>query len=126
MSTILRGYTTVEYYPMLQSSELKLEIKVPKRDRSDFSIEVADRDFQNFNGQVTDTINFLDKNLLQLKALKSKLPDINWEIDYGFKPKVTTSELAVEGLHFPVELLKLCSELQIEIVLSLYDGKLFE
>ena len=33
-------------------------------------------------------------------------------------------ELAVEGLHFPLQLLRLCTELKVEILVSLYDGNL--
>jgi hypothetical protein len=126
MSTILRGYTSTENHSLLQSLELYIEIKAPKENRLDFIIDITDKDFQDFNGQITDTIVFLSKNLLPLKDLRNKVSPLYWEIDYGYNTKVATGELAVEGLHFPIELLRLCVDLQIELQISLYDGKLFE
>ncbi|HUC81795.1 MAG TPA: hypothetical protein VMR70_12820 [Flavisolibacter sp.] len=125
MSTVLRGYTSIENDLPLKSSELQLELKAAKGKRTDFLIDITDKDFEDFNGQVTDTIAFLTTNRVQLVELKDAIPDIIWEIDYGYNTKVATGELAVEGLHLPLELLRLCSELKIEILISLYDGKLF-
>ena len=125
MSTILRGYTLTQNELNLQSFGLPIELKPSKGNRTDFLIEITDKDFKDFNGQVMDTIAFLTANQVQLVELKNKIPDINWEIDYGYNTKVATGELAVEGLHLPVALLRLCSDLNIEILVSLYDGKLF-
>jgi len=126
MSTILRGYTSTEKHSLLQSSELNIEIKVPKDDKIDFIIDVTDKDFQDFNGQITDTISFLTENLSQLSDLKNKMADLYWVLDYGYNTKVATGEFAVEGLHFPLQLIRLCTELNIEILVSLFDGNLFE
>jgi len=72
MSTILRAYTLTENHSLLQSSELNIEIKSPK-DRIDFIIDVTDKDFQDFNGQIKDTIRFLTQNFSQLGDLKNKV-----------------------------------------------------
>jgi hypothetical protein len=125
MSTILRGYTSTENHALLQSSELNIDIKSPEDDRIDFIIDVTDKDFQDFNGQIKDTIRFLTGNFSQLSDLKNKVADLKWEVDYGYNTKVATGELAVEGLHFPLQLLSLCTELKLEILVSLYDGNLF-
>ena len=126
MNTILRGYTSPENQSLLQSAELNIELNAPKGNRLDFIIDVTDKDFIDFNGQISDTTGFLTENFLQLSYLKNKVTDLYWEVDYGYNTKVATGELAVEGLRFPLELLKLCAELEIEILVSLYDGNLFE
>ena len=126
MSTILRGNTSTETGLTLQSFGMPIELKPSKSNRTDFLIEISDKDFEDFNGQVTDAIAFLNTNRVQLFELKNAIPDISWEMDYGYNTKVAIGELAVEGLHLPLELLKLCSELNIEILISLYDGKLFD
>jgi len=51
---------------------------------------------------------------------------LNREVDYGYNTKVATGELAVERLHFPLQLLRHCAELKVKIPVSLYDGNLFE
>lgn len=125
MSTVLRGYTSTENELTLRTFGLPIELKASKGKRTDFLIDITDKNFEDFNGQVTDTIAFLTTNRVQLGELRNSIPGISWEIDYGYNTKVATGELAVEGLHLPLELLRLCSELKIEILISLYDGKLF-
>lgn len=72
MSTILRGYTSIENKSVIQSPELNIELKNFK-DSSQiiFIIDVAESDFQNFDSQINDTINFLRKNRLHLAELKN-------------------------------------------------------
>ena len=126
MSTILRGNITPESKSILQSSELNIEVKAEKENRNSFIIDITDKDFQDFDGQIADTIDFLNTQHSQLMVLKSQIPGMFWYIDYGYNTKVATGELVYEGLRLPLELIRLCSELQIEILLSLYDGKQFE
>jgi hypothetical protein len=61
-----------------------------------------------------------------LNELKSHIPNLSWDIDFGYNTKVATGELTVEGLHFPVELLTICARLAIELLVSLYNANQFE
>lgn len=85
-----------------------------------------DTDFDDFKGQVAGTIDFLKNKYSLLNELKEKITDLNWVIDCGYNTKVATGESAVESLHLPLELLKMCSDLQIGFLISLYDGNRFE
>lgn len=126
MSTILRGCTSSSHHTILLTSGLNINIAPAEGSNITFVIDITDRDFQNFKGQIADTIKFLKANHSVLYEIKNKIPDLDWEIEYGYSTKVATGELAVEGLLIPLTLVKLCSELQIEILVSLYDGTLFE
>jgi hypothetical protein len=68
----------------------------------------------------------LEKNKSALFALKSNIGQLSWDIDFGYKPKIVSGELAIEGLLFPIRLIEICSQLGIELLVSLYDSRLFE
>jgi len=126
MSTILRGFTSLETILEIQVEGLEVEYRTWKDGKRTFIIDVTDRNFTDFEGQVNDTISFLKANEQQLVELKSHIPNLSWDIDFGYNTKIATGELAVEGLHFPAELLAICVRLGIELLVSLYNENQFE
>jgi hypothetical protein len=126
MSTILRGFSSVETIPEIRVEGLEIEYRTRKDGRRYFIIDVTDRSFTDFDGQVSDTIAFLNANEQRLVKLKSQIPNLAWDIDFGYNTKVETGELAVEGLLFPVDLLALCAGLKIALLVSLYNVNQFE
>jgi hypothetical protein len=126
MSTILRGYTSVQNQSKIFSNELKLDIRAAKDGRVIFIVDISDKDFKDFDTQVEDTIEYLTKNKAALLALKNNIGQLSWNIDFGYAPKIVSGELAVEGLFFPLQLVENCSELGIELLISLYDSRLFQ
>ena len=126
MSTILRGFTSLKTIPDTKVEGLEIEYKTIKEGKQIFIIDITDSNFTDFERQVRDTIAFLRTNEQRLIKLKNHIPNLSWDIDFGYNTKVATGELAVEGLLFPVELLELCSRLGIELLVSLYNGNQFE
>jgi hypothetical protein len=126
MSTILRGFSSVETIPEIRVEGLEIEYRTRKDGRRYFIIDVTDRSFSDFDGQVSDTMAFLNANEQRLVKLKSQIPNLAWDIDFGYNTKVETGELAVEGLLFPVDLLALCAGLKIALLVSLYNVNQFE
>jgi hypothetical protein len=126
MSTILRGFSSVETIPEIRVEGLEIEYRTRKDGRRYFIIDVTDRSFTDFDGQVSDTMAFLNANEQRLVKLKSQIPNLAWDIDFGYNTKVETGELAVEGLLFPVDLLALCAGLKIALLVSLYNVNQFE
>jgi hypothetical protein len=126
MSTILRGFSSVETIPEIRVEGLEIEYRTRKDGRRYFILDVTDRSFTDFDGQVSDTIAFLNANEQRLVKLKSQIPNLAWDIDFGYNTKVETGELAVEGLLFPVDLLALCAGLKIALLVSLYNVNQFE
>lgn len=122
----LRGYSSIETIPEIRIEGLEIEYRAKKNGTMSFTIEFTDRNFIDFEGQVTDTISFLKANEQRLVELKSRIPNLSWDIDFGYNTKVATGELAIEGLHFPVELLGVCARLEIELLVSLYNANQFE
>lgn len=126
MSTILRGFTSLETIPEIKVEGLEIEYRTSKEGKQTYIIGITDRNFTDFEEQVRDTIDFLKTNEQRLIELKNHTSNLSWDIDFGYNTKVAIGELAVEGLLFPVELLELCSRLGIELLVSLYNGNLFE
>ena len=126
MSTILRGFTSLETISEIKVEGLEIEYRTRKDGKRYFIMDIADRNFTDFDGQVKDTIAFLKANEQRLVALKGQIPNLSWDIDFGYNTKVATGELAVEGLHFPAELLAICARLGIELLVSLYNANQFD
>src|SRR5574337_1756126 len=108
MSTILRGFTSLQTIAKTKVEGLEIEYKTWGNGKQGFIIDITDKNFTDFDGQVKDTISFLKTKEKQLAELKNSVPTLVWDVDFGYKTKVTTGELAVEGLLLPVELLFLC------------------
>jgi len=71
MSTILRGYTSIQNKSKIVSQELKVEIKTSKDGRALFIIDIADKNFTDFEGQITTLLNIwkkINRLCLPLKA----------------------------------------------------------
>jgi hypothetical protein len=126
MSTILRGFTILETIPETTVEGLETEYRTMNDGKVFFIIDVTDKNFTDFDGQVNGTIAFLKANEHRLNELKSQIPNLSWDIDFGYNTKIATGELAVEGLHFPAELLAICAKLGIELLVSLYNANQFE
>ena len=121
MSTILRGFTSLKIVPEIRVEGLTIAYKILKSGKQCFIIDISDRNFTDFDGQINDTIRFLKTNKQRLIELKSSIDNLYWDIDFGYNTKVATGELSVEGLLFPVELLSLCASLEIKLLVSLYN-----
>ncbi len=126
MSTLLRGLTLIENEPKIYSDTLTIEIKPSKNDKARFQVEITDRDFADLKGQFADTVAFLEKNKISLQQVKNRLSDLSWHIDFGYMSKLVTGSIAIEAIFLPLPLLKLCSELEIELLVSMYDSRLFQ
>ena len=125
MSTILRGFTSLQTIPAIRVEGLEIEYKSWKSGKQGFIIDITDKNFTDFDGQINDTISFLMTKEKQLTELKNSFPKLFWDIDFGYKTKVSTGELAVEGLLLPVKLISLCARLKIGLLISLYDANSF-
>lgn len=90
-----------------------------KNEFSSASITASNADFDDFKGQLSETIDFLTEHKDQLQAIRST-PDIEYAIiDFGITSAINKEKL-MQTFVLGKNLIKLCAELDIEIVLSLY------
>ena len=83
------------------------------------SITTSDRDFEDMKGQVEDTIVFLKKYKNNLKIIAS-IDNIDFAtLDFGIDSNIDDNKLT-QTFYFTKDLIELCAELHIEIVVSIY------
>ena len=95
--------------------------KVNKRTRtfSLASITTSNADFDNIKDQIEETIEFLVKYKSSLIHI-ANTPGIECAtIDFGVESIIDKNHLT-QSFNFPIELIKVCADLGIEIELSIY------
>ena len=132
MSTVLRAYgTNFDVDAYLQGCTLPVcavkrrgepvyPLSQPsgrRNEKSGINVDASTADFDDFSGQLEETIVFLQTNSEQLKRL-SKWPGIeSLTLDFGIKRR----DAAAQCDYFPPELLRLAGALEIGIELSQYS-----
>lgn len=86
---------------------------------SGVTITTSDADFDDFKGQIADTIQFLTEYKSNLMIIASA-PDIEFAvIDFGLNSAIDEDRLT-QSFYLSKDLIGICAELNIEIKLSLY------
>lgn len=84
------------------------------------SCEVSNKDLDDFEGQSTDTIDFLKKHHIDLQSLKDNFEQIDWQFDLPYNCRLN-EETFNQNDFLPSELLFLSGRLGIGINLSLFN-----
>ena len=77
--------------------------------------------FEEFDKQVSETINYLEKNKFALNHINSFEGIEYATIDFGIDSLIDNKEKLTHSLLLPKKLLKLCGELGLSIELSIYS-----
>lgn len=88
----------------------------PRNQRSGVHISVSDADFDDFAGQVTEAIDFLRKNNVELQRLCGWGGVDDVTLDFGIERR----DVALQCDYFPAELVRLAGLLGMGIELSQY------
>lgn len=83
-----------------------------------FSICLSDADFDEFERQKQESIDYLTQNSAALKALLLNHKVIKAKIDFG----IYMRDVIVQSDYFSPQLIKLCGELNLGIELSQYPN----
>lgn len=89
------------------------------------SIITSEEGFDDIKSQINDTISFLNKYQENLRPI-ADTPQIEYAtINFGVH-SVIDEEHLTQSFYFPIELIKICAELNIGIELSIYKEDLQE
>ncbi|NIG56492.1 hypothetical protein [Chitinophaga sp. Cy-1792] len=95
----------------------------PKIEQSFVTFLVSEAGFMELTEQISDAITFLEKNQEALSRLK--LFEINHAfLDFGTSTKIDNTTVLYETFTFPVPLLKLAGNLELELHLSVYSDQM--
>ncbi len=82
---------------------------------SNLNINVSEADFDDFSGSIEDTIDFLREEFAEIARLRDYPGLDSIGIDFGIKQTAY-----VWSNRFPIELIRQCAELGLEIEISHY------
>ncbi len=88
---------------------------------SGFNLEVSEADGENPGQQVEDAMAFLRENKAELERLMA-LPNLNF-VDLDFSWNFPYERVVIRSRDFPVELLRLCANLGIEMEVSVWGHR---
>lgn len=88
-----------------------------------FKCDVSEID-GNLEGQIADAIRFLKENRADLQKLRTETSVQSRWLDFGIDCRIDRRKVVVQGEYLPIELIKLCGELDIEIGISIYPASI--
>ena len=89
------------------------------------SIDVSDREWDDFPGQVDDAIKFLKKYQRELDRLFTLVDDSDACLDFPLYSRLD-EEIINQNDHLPRELIALAGKLNIGIEMSIYSKDVFQ
>lgn len=87
---------------------------------SGFQCDVSSDEGYNLRVQIEDAIAFLKQNYRDLERTKGESAIEGKWLDFGYYCRLHPDTVWMQGEYFPIDLIRLCAELEIEIGLSLY------
>ena len=87
---------------------------------SGFCISASNADFDDFNGQIIDTGNFIRQHMEELEALSKMENRVTFFFDFGLTTTLFEEDVWVQSFHFPVEFLMLLSRIGAGLEISSY------
>jgi hypothetical protein len=112
--------STLRPHDVFRKGERRSKTSSRINEESGFTVTASDADFENLPGQIRDTIIFLREHASELSTLRNFLGVAGIRVDFGFNNRVDGQECAVQVDVFPAELLKLCGEFGIDLLISQY------
>jgi hypothetical protein len=105
----------------------KGEFRTKTRQCAEFtmSLDVSDKEWNNFSGQVEDAIKFLKQNFIALNDLYVKYAVSNWYLDFPVYSRLN-DQIINQNDHLPSELISLAGKLNLGIEMAIYDPNAFK
>ena len=97
----------------------KFKKRPPKNDYG-FQCSVSDKDFDDFDGQVSDAIAFLRNHFNEMKELVSEYDIDDFRLDFPIECRLIKNNLFSQCDFLPPELIKLSGEIGLGIEMSQY------
>lgn len=111
--------TTLPIYQSYNKGDRHKYNKKKVYDSNLISCVVSDKDWNDFEGQTDDMIDFLNKYHIELKSLKDNFTVDKWFFDVPYNCRLN-EEMIIQNDFLPSKLLSLAGYFGIDINLSLY------
>ena len=116
-NTNIPVYSCIEKGEAITTNKLSEEFRI--------SFDVSEKEWDDFNGQVSDAISFLEKHYTQIKELFVTHLITDAYLDFPLWSRLDES-IVNQNDHIPRELIKLAGELNIGIEMAIYSQNAFD
>ena len=89
-------------------------------EHSGFCVTASDVDFDDFNGQIIGTGEFIWQHIQELEELGKMKERVTFFFDFGLTTTLFEENVWVQSFHFPVEFLTLLSRIGAGLEVSSY------
>ncbi len=117
--------TDIPVYSVFDKGEYRNKKQTRVAKHNVLSLDVSDREWDDFPGQAADAINFLSKHYDELLKLLSSVEDVNACLDFPIYSRLS-SEIINQNDYIPRGLISLAGKLNLEIGMSQYSRDAFE
>ena len=112
--------TSMSIFSVFDKGEFRKKSSKEPFPQYQISIDVSDKDFDEFNGQVSDAIAFLETNFDELNLLISTNEATDAYLDFPLYSRLT-SDIVNQNDHLPKELIVLAGKLNLGIEMAIYE-----
>ena len=117
--------TEIPVYSVLDKGEYRNKKKTRKMENYSISLDVSDREWDDFDGQVSDAVQFLKVHRVTLKKLLNTAGTTDAYLDFPIYSRLN-KEIANQNDHLPRELISLAGELNLGIEMAQYAKNAFK
>jgi len=112
--------TSIPIFSVFDKGEFRRKSSKEPFPQHQISIDVSDKDFDEFNGQVSDAIAFLEAHFDELSLLISTNEVTDAYLDFPLYSRLT-SDIVNQNDHLPKELIILAGKLSLGIEMAIYE-----
>ena len=115
----------IPVYSVFDKGEFRDKKKTRVCKENVLSLDVSDKEWDDFSGQAGDAISFLSEYYEELQNLFCNSTDINACLDFPIYSRLN-NEIINQNDYIPRELVSLAGKLNLEIGMSQYSKEAFE
>ena len=117
--------TEIPVFSVFDKGEYRNKSQTRKSAENVVSLDVSDREWDDFPGQVSDAICFLSSHYDELLELMGSIGDVKACLDFPIYSRLS-EEIVNQNDYIPRELVVLAGKLNLEIGMSQYSKDAFE
>ena len=112
--------TNIPVFSVYDKGEYRNQSKTRKCKENSLSLDVSEKEWDDFPGQVTDAVEFLSKYYKELLELFGKIDDVDAYLDFPIYSRLS-EEIANQNDHLPKKLVSMAGKLNLGIEMSQYS-----
>jgi len=116
--------TDIPIFSVFDKGEYRNKKRTRVCNENTLSLDVSDKEWDDFPGQAADAISFLSMHYDELLELLSKVSDVSACLDFPIYSRLS-SEIVNQNDYIPKDLISLAGKLNLEIGMSQYSRDAF-